>query len=378
MPQSPILPPAMLGILGGGQLGRMFTIAAKTMGYKVTVLDPDQHAPAAQFADHHLCAAFDDQNALNELAKCAAITTEFENVNADAMLMLAETTRVSPSGHSVAIAQDRFAEKKWINQAGLPTAPFAEIHTLDDCAKTLDSNLFPAILKTARLGYDGKGQIKVNTQAELADAFQQLGQVPCILEKQLNLFKEVSVVIARLSKDAFSCFPVAENQHKNGILDVSIVPARIDANIQQQAQQMTQKLADELDYQGVLAVELFVLSDNSLVVNEIAPRPHNSGHYTLDACATDQFQQQVRMMCNLPPANTELLKPCTMINLLGDSWQNNQNEPNWQPLLNHPQAYLHLYGKQQARMGRKMGHFTVLAETPDQALQTALHLQASL
>ena len=374
----PILPPAMLGILGGGQLGRMFAVAAKTMGYQVMVLEPDPLAPAAKFADRHLCTSYDDPEALKTLARqCAAVTTEFENVSAQAMALLAQNTRVSPSGKTVAIAQNRIEEKHWINQAGLATAPYAPITCKDDLVSDINQNLFPAILKTACLGYDGKGQVIVNNYNELVAAFEQLHQVPCVLEKRLPLQTEISVIVTRIDSGEAKCFPVAENQHKNGILDVSIVPARVSLSCQQQAQQMALCLAEKLDYVGVLAVELFVLDDDSLVVNEIAPRPHNSGHYTLDACSSDQFTQQVRAMCGLPPAGTTLLSPCVMVNILGNKWAEDGSEPDWLPLMSSSSTHLHLYGKKQARAGRKMGHFTVLADDNTAALTEALNLQSS-
>lgn len=373
-----ILPPAMLGILGGGQLGRMFAVAAKTMGYRVAVLDPDENAPAAAFADRHIRAPYNDPAALRELAdSCAAVTTEFENVNADAMRELARRTRVSPSGDCVAVAQDRIAEKAWINKAGLPTAPYLAIESVEDIQVELAPYL-PGILKTARLGYDGKGQVRVQTAAEARAAYTNLGGQACVLEKMLDLQLEVSAIVTRVSSAQSAVFPVAENIHKNGILDESIVPARIAPALAKQAQEMARKLAEALDYVGVLAVEFFVLADDSLVVNEIAPRPHNSGHYTLTACLTDQFQQQVRAMCGLLPGRTDLLSPVVMVNLLGDVWKDNGHEPNWDVLAEAPNAQLHLYGKKQARPGRKMGHFNVMAASADEALEQARALKDTL
>ena len=373
-----ILPPAMLGILGGGQLGRMFVTAAKRMGYRVTVLDPDANAPAADFADVHLCAAFNDAAALQTLAaSCAAVTTEFENVNADAMRQLAKSTRVSPSGDCVAIAQDRIAEKSWINKAGLPTAPYLAIESVADIQVELAPYL-PGILKTARLGYDGKGQVRVKTADEARAAYADLGGQACVLEKMLDLKLEVSAIVTRTSSAQVAVFPVSENIHKNGILDESIVPARISPTLAAQAQDYAVKLAEALDYVGVLAVEFFVLADDSLVVNEIAPRPHNSGHYTIDACVTDQYQQQVRAMCGLLPGRTELLSPVVMVNLLGDVWREDGGEPLWDVLMEAPNAHLHLYGKKEARAGRKMGHFTVLAANVDDALDQARALKDTL
>jgi len=374
----PILPPAMLGILGGGQLGRMFTVAAKTMGYRVTVLDPDAGAPAAAFADVHLCAPYNDHAALKELAEtCAAVTTEFENVNADSMRWLAQHVPVSPSGDCVAVAQDRILEKSYIRRAGLATAPYLALETVTDLNHDLTPYL-PGILKTARLGYDGKGQVRVKTAEEARTAYADLGGQPCVLEKMLPLELEVSVIVTRTSAHEVNAFPLSENRHAGGILDVSIVPARVDAELAHRAQEMAMKLAETLNYIGVLAVEFFVLQGGELVVNEMAPRPHNSGHYTIDACATSQFEQQVRAMCGLYPGRPDLLRPVVMVNLLGDVWQDDGGEPNWEVLMQAPNAKLHLYGKAEARKGRKMGHYCVLGDTADAALEQAEALKDTL
>jgi 5-(carboxyamino)imidazole ribonucleotide synthase len=379
MSHAAILPPAMLGILGGGQLGRMFAAAAKTMGYRVTVLDPDPDAPAADFADVHLAAPFNDSAALDTLLNtCAAVTTEFENVNADAMRKLAARgMRVSPSGDCVAIAQNRIVEKGWVRKAGLPTVPYLAIETVNDLHVDLLPYL-PGILKTARLGYDGKGQVRVSTPEEARAAYADLGGQACVLEKMVELKLEVSAVVTRVSHQQMNVFPLAENRHENGILDVSIVPAQVDAALAKQAQQMACQLADALDYVGVLAVEFFVLEDDTLLINEIAPRPHNSGHYTIDACVTSQFEQQVRAMCGLLPGSTALLKPAVMVNLLGDVWRDDGGEPNWNVLMEAPNVKLHLYGKKEARVGRKMGHFTVLSDSAEAALAQAEALKETL
>lgn len=365
-----ILPPAMLGILGGGQLASMFTIAAKTMGYGVTVLDPDPDAPAGCLADVHLCAPFDDPKALKTLACCQAVTTEFENVSAESMSWLAKRTVVSPSGECVAIAQDREREKSWIKKAGLDTVPYKVIYSTADLHADC-SDFLPGILKTATLGYDGKGQVVVNTLAELPAAYKKLQQKRCILEKKVDLRAEISVVVARLNQQQILCFPAAENLHQHGILAYSLVPARLSDELQHQAQYMAKQLANAMDYTGVMAVEMFVIGEKmQLVVNEIAPRPHNSGHYTLDACTANQFEQQVRLMCGLPPADIDMLTPCCMTNILGDVWPV-QGEPDWSIILAQQTTKLHLYGKKQARVGRKMGHYTVLAENSTQAWQEA-------
>ncbi|SFZ70345.1 5-(carboxyamino)imidazole ribonucleotide synthase [Chitinimonas taiwanensis] len=378
MARKAILPPAMLGILGGGQLGRMFTVAAKTMGYRVTVLDPDAHAPAADFADVHLCAAYNDPVALKQLAdSCAAVTTEFENVNADSMRWLAQHVPVSPSGDCVAIAQDRILEKSWIRKAGLETAPYLALETVEDLNHDLSPYL-PGILKTARLGYDGKGQVRVKTAEEARAAYADLGGQACVLEKMLPLVCEVSAIVTRTSAHESAVFPLAENRHAKGILDVSIVPAQVAPELAARAQQMAIQLAEALDYIGVLAVEFFVLEGDALVLNEIAPRPHNSGHYTIDACVTSQYEQQVRAMCHLHPGKPDLLSPVVMVNLLGDVWQDDGGEPNWEVLMQAPNAHLHLYGKKEARPGRKMGHYCVLANTAEDALAQAEAIKDTL
>ena len=371
-----ILPDAMLGIIGGGQLGRMFTMAARAMGYRVTVLEPDPASPAGGLADVHLCAAYDDPVALDQLAAtCSAVTTEFENVPADCLNRLAWSIRVSPSAASVAIAQDRIEEKGYIQRAGLAVAPYLPVRETVDLQAPL-TEFLPGILKLARFGYDGKGQIRVQTEEEARSAFASLGGKPCVLERRLDLKTEVSVIVARTGPGEVTTFPVAENQHEAGILDVSIVPARIKPDLSQQARDMALRLADAMDYIGVLAVEFFVLQDDELVINEIAPRPHNSGHYTLDATLTSQFEQQVRTLCGLPPGDTRLLSPVVMVNLLGDLWRD--DAPAWDRLLSQPNVMLHLYGKTSARIGRKMGHFNVLAEDVDTAIRQATELKTAL
>jgi len=371
-----ILPTAMLGILGGGQLGRMFTMSALAMGYRVTVLDPDPESPAGALATVHLQAAYDNAEALKQLAAtCAAVTTEFENVPAGSMAFLERHTRVSPSSEAVAIAQDRIREKRYIEAAGLHVAPYLAIERLEDLSGDLSGHLL-GILKIARLGYDGKGQIRVKTPEEAQAAFAEMGGKPCVLERLLDLQTEVSVIVTRTGPGEAVCFPVAENRHADGILDVSIVPARVEPAIAGQARQMALRLAEALEYVGVLAVEFFVLAGGELLINEIAPRPHNSGHYTLDGTLASQFDQQVRAMCGLPPGDTRLLSPVVMVNLLGDIW--GDDEPAWDILLSRPNVHLHLYGKKSARAGRKMGHYNALAEDVDSALGQALELQRLL
>ena len=371
-----ILPGATLGLLGGGQLGRMFTVAARTLGYGVTVLDPDAHSPAAEFATGHLNTGYTDPAALVELARqCAAVTTEFENAPAEALDALADRTVVRPSGASVAIAQDRRREKGFFAERGFPVGPFAAIEGPGDFEAALARVKLPALLKIARLGYDGKGQARIESAAELERAFAEWKGAPCVLEELLVLELEVSVILARAEDGAVAVFPVAENKHANGILDVTVAPARIPAALAREATALASRLAAQLDYVGVLAVEMFVVGGR-LLLNEIAPRPHNSGHYTIDACRTSQFEQQVRVLCSLPLGDPSQHTPAVMVNLLGELWRG--GEPRWQAVLRHPGAHLHLYGKRQPRGGRKMGHVTVCEETLERALEVALEIRREL
>ncbi|MEY3748080.1 MAG: N5-carboxyaminoimidazole ribonucleotide synthase [Pseudomonadota bacterium] len=375
MSKSVILPPAMLGMLGGGQLGRFFVIAAHEMGYRVTVLDPDKNSPAGKIADVHLCAAYDDQTALQQLGEtCAAVTTEFENVPAATLDQLAQHCSVHPSASAVAIAQHRVAEKTFFRDSGLPVGDFAVINQESDLPGD-SSALYPAILKVARFGYDGKGQARVKNRQEALEAFSRFKQETCVLEQMLPLDYEVSVVLARDAGGKVAAFPLAENSHLNGILDVTIAPARASEVIKAKAQALAIQIAEKLGYVGVLGVEFFV-SDGKLLVNEMAPRPHNSGHYTIDACITNQFEQQVRALTGLPLGDSHLHSHAVMVNILGDVWKD--AEPAWNKSLAHPNLKLHLYGKHEARPGRKMGHFTVLAKDTESALNQALIARAEL
>jgi len=372
-----ILPGATLGMLGGGQLGRMFTVAARTLGYEVIVLDPDPDSPAGKLASDHVCADYEDATALEYLAStCAAVSTEFENVPAASLEWLAQRCVVRPGARAVAITQDRIHEKTFLREQGFPTAAFAVIRGEADLAAAVQAIPGDAILKVSRFGYDGKGQARAEGAAAVRAAWESMKREACVLEQRLPLDVELSVVLARSADGSTAAWPVGENRHVNGILDTTIVPARVPASLQQEAVDMAGRIATTLDYIGVLAVEFFV-SGGALRVNEIAPRPHNSGHYTLDACVTDQFEQQVRALCGLPLGSPRLLSPVVMVNLLGDLWRDGHPPP-WPDLLAHPQAKLHLYGKREARPGRKMGHFTVLGGSADQALEEALRLQHAL
>jgi 5-(carboxyamino)imidazole ribonucleotide synthase len=356
-----ILPDATLGILGGGQLGRMFTLAAYSMGYRVVVLDPDPHSPAGMIADQHIKADYRDHAALQLLGdECAAVTTEFENIPADSLDYLQQFCTVRPGPEAVRIAQDRIREKTFIRDHGLSTAAFEPVYEAADLDEAFGELQPPMLLKTASLGYDGKGQVRVDTLEDARSAFEQLGNRPCVLEELVDLAREISVVLVRGSNGRLAVYPVAENLHVNGILDTTMVPASIDAQSRENAVLMAGQLAGAMDYCGGLAVEFFITRQGELLVNELATRPHNSGHFTVDACATSQFEQQLRMLCDLPPGDTQLLSPVVMLNLLGDLWCDD-TAPDWAAVFSEPGAHLHLYGKREARPGRKMGHINSLA-----------------
>jgi 5-(carboxyamino)imidazole ribonucleotide synthase len=371
-----ITPPAMIGILGGGQLGRYFVIAAHQMGYRTTVLEPDPHSPAGKLADVHLVADYDDPAALAQLADtCAVVTVEFENAPAEGLATIADRTAVHPPPSAIAITQDRAKEKEFLEDIGAPVAPYMIIDSEADleAAATFE---YPAILKTARLGYDGKGQHGVWAYSDLAGYWEQLGKVPCVLEKKLSLDRELSMVIARTADDRVACYPVSQNQHIKGILDTSYAPAYLPADGNEAAAELCVYIARELGFIGVMAVEMFVVG-NDVFVNEIAPRPHNTGHYTLDVCITSQFEQQVRAVCGLALGETRLLVPgVSMVNLLGDLWEH--GEPKWERALENAAVHLHLYGKAEPRPGRKMGHMTVATGTAMGATALARRLRKLL
>lgn len=373
-----------LGLLGGGQLGRMFTQAAQAMGYRVCVLDPAATGPTAALADRHIQAAYDSEPALAELAAlCPAVTTEFENVPASSLDFLAARVRVSPEGSAVAVAQDRIAEKAFVRGCGVDTAPTIEVRRARDL-EVARADLFPAILKAARLGYDGKGQTRVASRAEAASAFIGLGEVACVLEKRVDLACEVSVLIARDRGGRMVVWPPARNVHREGILHTSTVPCGLDSALTDRAISQSTTIAERLNYVGVLCIEFFVLRDGSLYVNEMAPRPHNSGHWTLNASVTSQFEQQVRILAGLPLGDTRALAPAVMLNLLGDLWFSSPDgsavrEPDWEAVLREcPSAKLHLYGKAEARRGRKMGHLTMIGHDLESAVSDCARAAALL
>ena len=389
----PLLPGATLGVLGGGQLGRMWSHAAQAMGYRTAVLDPDPHSPAGLISHVHVCADYLDPAGLASLtSQCQAITTEFENVPAEALRQLGLTLPCAPSAEPVSVAQDRAREKAHFVNCGVPVAPHAVLHNLDE-VQQVNTKLLPGILKTTRMGYDGKGQVRVTTLTELAAAWQQLqtSATPtvCILEKRLPLAAECSVVLARGFDGQVVHLPVQVNVHRDGILAVTeVFEHALPPKTEQQALKAAYEVAQGLNYVGVLCVEFFVLQDGAdrdalgpLVVNEIAPRPHNSGHHSIDSCDVSQFELQVRCMAGLPLTAPRLHSPCVMLNLLGDLWfakGAQASEPAWAQVLALPGVHLHLYGKTEARRGRKMGHLTITAATPDAAKEVAMQAAALL
>ncbi|MDR2876493.1 MAG: 5-(carboxyamino)imidazole ribonucleotide synthase [Chromatiales bacterium] len=377
MSSSAIFPGATLGLLGGGQLGRMFTAIARTRGYDVVVLDPDPASPAAQFASAHLCASYDDAEAIAQLgSRCDAVTVEFENVPSQVLERLAAYCPVRPGARALAICQARIAEKGFLRDAGFATARHVPVRDFADLRQGLEEVGTPALLKLSRMGYDGKGQMLVHDRASAEAAFTALGGHECVLEERIDLATEISVVLARGSDGEVATFPVCENSHRNGILDVTSVPASVPATLAAEAVRVAGAIAAALDYVGVLAVEFFVDRAGRLLVNEMAPRPHNSGHYTLDACLTSQFEQQLRALCGLPLGDPSLIRPAVMVNILGDTWS--AGEPRWQAVLGETAARLHLYGKREPRPGRKMGHYTCLASSVDDARDIAERIRVAM
>ena len=364
----PILPGATLGVLGSGQLGRMFAIAARRMGYRVHTLSPDADSPTGQVADVEVTADYADQDAVSKFARQVSVVTfEFENVPSETTAVVARFVPVRPAGQVLHITQHRLREKTYLSEHGFPVTPFRAIRSAEELETAVCELGCPAVLKTAGWGYDGKGQIKIHSAHEATSAWRQLATSEAILEGFVNFRLEVSVVAARGLDGAFAHFGVLENAHSNHILDVTVAPARISPKIAAEAEAIARGVMEALDVVGVLCVEMFLTHDGRLLINELAPRPHNSGHLTFDANATSQFEQQVRAICGLPLGSTKLLRPAAMANLLGDIWAD--GEPDWAEALRLPEVKLHLYGKASARPGRKMGHLTALADSADQAEQ---------
>lgn len=373
-----VIPPGnAVGVLGSGQLGRMFAIAARRMGYRVHTFSPDTDTPTGQVADHEIVAPYEDLDAVRRFAsQVRAVTFEFENVPAATAAACAESTLVRPRGEVLHTTQNRLREKQFLVKHGLPLAPFREVNSLADLEAAIAALGTPCILKTAGFGYDGKGQSKLYSASAAEEAWRRANGQQCVLEKLIDFDREVSVVAARGADGQFVHYGVVENDHKNHILDLTRAPGRVSDKVRNEAIAIARAVMEQLDAVGVLCVEFFLAKDDQLLINELAPRPHNSGHFTFDACITSQFEQQLRATCGLPLGATDLLRPAAMANLLGDIWT--ENEPNWAAAAAFPAVKLHLYGKLSARPGRKMGHLTALAETTDEAVAQVLAARAAL
>lgn len=375
--REPILPGATIGVLGSGQLGRMFAIAARRMGYRVHTLSPDSDTPTGQVADHEVEASYDDLDAVREFARrVEVITFEFENVPAATVEAAAQIVPVRPSGIVLHTAQNRLREKTFLEKNGFPVTRFRPVRSLDELRMALVEVGLPAVLKTAGYGYDGKGQSKIESVADIERAWQAVGEQQAILEAFVEFEREVSVVAARGQDGSFAHYGVIENEHRRHILDVSVAPASVSEKIAREAIEIARDILETLDVVGVMCVEFFLTRDERLLVNELAPRPHNSGHFTFDACLTSQFEQQLRAVCLLPLGSTEQLRPAAMANILGDLWE--EGEPRWAAACAFPNVKLHLYGKLEARRGRKMGHLTALAADVETARADVLAARCRL
>jgi 5-(carboxyamino)imidazole ribonucleotide synthase len=362
----PILPGSTIGVLGGGQLGRMFTMAARRLGYRVHTLSPDTDTPTGQVADVEICASYDDLDAVRDFARAVDVVTfEFENVSAAAAAVAEEHALVRPNGRALHIAQHRLREKTFLSSQGFAVVPFAAVRTEADLSGAIAEVGRPAVLKTAAFGYDGKGQALIDANTDPRGAWESLGKAESILEAFIDVEREISVIGCRAPDASQALFEAFDNEHRQHILDVTVAPSGVDAAIASLAARVTRAVLEALEYVGILAIEFFVTRDGRLLINELAPRPHNSGHLTFDACRTSQFEQQLRAICGLPLGSPELLQPAAMANLLGDLWS--AGRPNWEAALSFPEIKLHLYGKTAARPGRKMGHLTALSRTPAQA-----------
>jgi 5-(carboxyamino)imidazole ribonucleotide synthase len=361
------LPGATIGLMGSGQLGRMFAIAARRMGYRVHVFSPQTDTPAGQFADREVAGAYEDESAVRDFAKdLDLLTFEFENIPRQTVDWCADECEVRPASSILHTAQNRLREKDFLLGAGIPVALYRAVHSESELAAALGEIKTPAILKSADFGYDGKGQRLIKEPFDLADIWRNRPGDELILERAVDFEKEVSVIVARGPDNAIATFPVCENMHRDHILDITVVPARVSEKIEKSGADIARTIAEKMDLVGLLAVEMFLQHDGVLLVNELAPRPHNSGHWTIEGCATSQFEQHVRAVCGLPLGSTEILQPSAMANLLGDLWQD--GEPNWAAALAVQRVRLHLYGKHHPRARRKMGHLTALASTAEAAI----------
>ncbi len=372
-----IPPNSTVGVLGSGQLGRMFAIAARRMGYRVHTFSPESDTPTGQVADRETTAPYEDLDAVREFARGVQVVTfEFENVPSACVEAVAEIVPVRPRGEVLHITQNRLREKTFLAGNGFPVTPFRHIKALQDLQQAVAAIGLPCVLKTAGFGYDGKGQVKIETAGAVENAFNSLNGKEAVLEAFVDFEKEVSVVAARDACANFAHYGVIENEHANHILDVSFAPAFVSEKVHAEAVEIARSVLETLDTVGVMCVEFFLTGEEKLLINELAPRPHNSGHLTVDACVTSQFEQQLRAVCGLPPGSTEFFRPAAMANLLGDLWQN--GEPDWEKALKLPDVKLHLYGKSEARPGRKMGHLTALSESAEECVQMVKRARAAL
>ena len=372
-----ILPNSTIGVFGSGQLGRMFAVEARKMGYRVHTFSPANDTPTGQVADFETAADYHDLEAVEKFARSVDVVTfEFENVPSKTIETAAQFVAVYPKGEVLHTTQNRLREKTFLSENGFPVAPFRHIKTLDDLYHAVQEIETPCVLKTAGFGYDGKGQTKIEVVGEVEKAFENLKGNEAVLEAFVEFEKEVSVVAARDRKGNFADYGVIENEHKNHILDISFAPAEVSEKVFREAVRIAREVAEKFDYVGTLCVEFFLTKDGKLIVNEIAPRPHNSGHLTFDVCVTSQFEQQLRAVCGLPLGSTEFLRPAAMANLLGDLWK--KGEPDWAKVLENKNIKLHLYGKQEARKGRKMGHLTAIGVSPIEARETVRKMRKVL
>lgn len=361
------LPGATIGVMGGGQLGRMFAIAARRMGYRVHIFTPEPDSPAGQFSDRTTTARYEDEDAVTQFAQqIDLLTFEFENIPIATVEWCARYREVRPAGSVLHIAQNRLREKEFLSGAGIPVARFRRVTSVADLRDAVEKVGAPAILKTAAFGYDGKGQQLITAESDLDEIWSARGDAESVLEAAVDFEKEISVIVARDHKGNMQTFPVSENLHREHILDVTVVPAGISDYVAASAADLARSIAEQIDLVGLLAVEMFLTKDGALVVNELAPRPHNSGHWSIEGCVTSQFEQQLRAVCGLPLGATEVLRPTAMANLLGDTWRN--GDPDWSAALAVPNVHLHLYGKREPRPRRKMGHVTALGATPGEAV----------
>ena len=371
------LPGATIGLMGSGQLGRMFSIAARRMGYRVHVFSPEKDTPAGQFADREVTGAYEDESAVRDFARgLDLLTFEFENIPRQTIDWCAAECEVRPASSILHTAQNRLREKDFLSAAGIPVAPYRAVHSASELAAAVRDIKTPAILKSAAFGYDGKGQRLIEQPSNLDEIWRDRPGDELILERAIDFEKEVSVIVARGPEGSMATFPLCENIHRNHILDITVVPARVPAKAEKSAADLARAIAEKMDLVGLLAVEMFLQRDGNLLVNELAPRPHNSGHWTIEGCATSQFEQHVRAVCGLPLGTTDLLRPSAMVNLLGDVWQD--GEPAWPAALAEPSVHLHLYGKREPRPGRKMGHLTAVGPSVDAAAASALRARANL